>query len=661
MNDSSLLNIEKQLTPPGPKNRDRFNSSINKTCEKDRSRKSSDETLFDKLLNQINTQNQPIPNLKSENSAFKGIKEVRISEPNIKFQNNSEKIASPITFKRKSTNDNENQRIQALTRTNTSLDLKTNFSISQIQSRKFSIRTRVDKEQEEADNDKTYLFNVFESTILLTSRAIGVGFLYFPSHTDWRTFLTGIMLILLNFGQGLYSSVLILKMRCQLNDYTNFQELAYYAGGGRASIICVKLIASLILEIYCRFTGQALHEVTDSDESVNAGLVLLTSVILLYFCYNYKFDQFKLTAKMISITSFFILMFILASFKFLVQGLYNPDSTYECGKGLWKIYGKTDQILMMFPTMCFAFSFENSVMPLYSVSKIRDYNGKSSYKACLYCLLIALGYYFVLMSNSFGYGIYGETISSACEARLESVDILTIIMTGNKDDNTANALSIVLLLFILMQSILQLLYTFYESRINIHILFEELLYQDTSNFVEQTRRQPSGTSPQSNRLTTQVSGDNSKQKTLIAQTATTAFPDPTASVIGNSQKDQVRRLCFFILYSFNIFIACLPSRYLVEYISNLCGSTTIPMLVNVLPGILYFALCRQLDWKDKILSSHKYPSMIFAIFGGIQIAIFTSISFYIYVINTQLNLNLYKSTEELFFNTFGNINAPQNS
>lgn len=44
-----------------------------------------------------------------------------------------------------------------------------------------------------------------------------------------------------------------------------------------------------------------------------AGIVMATSIVLLYPCYNYKFKHFKIFSKLIAITSTLILVFLLAS------------------------------------------------------------------------------------------------------------------------------------------------------------------------------------------------------------------------------------------------------------------------------------------------------------------------------------------------------------
>jgi hypothetical protein len=212
---------------------------------------------------------------------------------------------------------------------------------------------------------------------------------------------------------------------------------------------------------------------------------------LLYSCYNYRFEHFKETARYISVTTMMILFLIMTQYRFLVTRLDCQDFKDASFR-----YERADQIILLFPAMCFAFSFECSVMPLHSVSKIRDHNGNRSYKACVYCLCIVMGYYVILMLNSFVYGLVfdptkvhnSSPAGESCHPEnLFSLSLLSILMLSNRNDAYSNSASILLLLCILVQCILQLFYTFYESRTNIHILFEELLYRDTSNYVEKTK------------------------------------------------------------------------------------------------------------------------------------------------------------------------------
>ena len=51
---------------------------------------------------------------------------------------------------------------------------------------------------------------------------------------------------------------------------------------------------------------------------------------------------------------------------------------------------------------------------------------------------------------------------------------------------------------------------------------------------------------------------------------------------------------------------------MAEYITNLSGSTTIPMLINVVPGFFFYQLCLADDNEEE---KHKYPALIFGILG----------------------------------------------
>jgi len=73
-------------------------------------------------------------------------------------------------------------------------------------------------------------FSLWDATILLTSRAIGTGFLFFPSHQLYGPFILsklisllkhiGIVLILFNFASGLYSCLVLLEIRCSLKHFS---------------------------------------------------------------------------------------------------------------------------------------------------------------------------------------------------------------------------------------------------------------------------------------------------------------------------------------------------------------------------------------------------------------------------------------------------------
>jgi len=135
--------------------------------------------------------------------------------------------------------------------------------------------------------------------------------------------------------------------------------------------------------------------------------------------------------------------------------------------------------------------------------------------------------------------------------------------------------------------VLQLLYTFYESRTNIHILFEELLYKDTSRYVDRMRRELKR-SHQEYRIGTRSSQDS---PTTHNSRKEKCFDYENINNVGSEEKMQVRQFSFFILYAFNICVACLPGESVAEYISNLAGSTTIPLLINFVPGLLYYRYC----------------------------------------------------------------------
>ena len=116
--------------------------------------------------------------------------------------------------------------------------------------------------------------SVWDSTIILTSRAIGTGFLFFPSHQEYTTFLTSNESLFLTQHNDRHPTIdlhLLIKcllFTCRLRDsvcsqrflviynaryhepYSNFQEIGYFLGGGRASIFFISSIIILTFALY---------------------------------------------------------------------------------------------------------------------------------------------------------------------------------------------------------------------------------------------------------------------------------------------------------------------------------------------------------------------------------------------------------------------------
>ena len=90
--------------------------------------------------------------------------------------------------------------------------------------------------------------------------------------------------------------------------------------------------------------------------------------------------------------------------------------------------------LLMLPKICFSFSFESAIIPIYDASAYKDCNGKKSFLACVYCLLVILFYYFLLFVNSI-----------LIDEEMKGFSFLDIVILSNKP-----ALSIVgeILIFI---------------------------------------------------------------------------------------------------------------------------------------------------------------------------------------------------------------------
>ena len=78
-----------------------------------------------------------------------------------------------------------------------------------------------------------------------------------------------------------------------------------------------------------------------------------------------------------------------------------------------------------------------------------------------------------------------------------------------------------------------------------------------------------------------------------------------------------------MLYSFNVLLACFPSPHITTYINDLQASTTIPYLIFVLPGLLYYK--QQIFYNDGTFCI-KNLALVFGIIGIFQIFIYTGLS-----------------------------------
>ncbi|TNV83189.1 hypothetical protein FGO68_gene8897 [Halteria grandinella] len=514
-------------------------------------------------------------------------------------------------------------------------------------------------------------FGIWDSTIILTSRAIGTGFLFFPSHQHWAPFIVSILLIIFNFASGFYSSIVILEIRCALKDFSTFQELAYFLGGGRASIFFIssiviltfalypayyfQLIGRLLWQVYWRIfsmnhIGKPKHY---DDFSVIRALTLLASVILIYFCYTYRFKQFKATARAIAIMSSTIFILIISFFPFIVpavkeaqdkpkQGMMPFSNTTEAKCTFMPVGIKLEQpdeyeqwrsIMLLFPAISFAFSFECSVLPVHQASRKRDPTGKRSYTACVRCLTIVFVYYSLLMVHSV---IYGEGILEPQLAnplyklctRLYNVSIIEIVQALDYNDELqangqlgTNYLAMILMICFTIQSILQLLYTFYECRTHIKILVKELLYYETSLHVEAVKKKQLHELRNSDSVTGRggVSNDDDtrdmeeyermlwmRMKEVRKESQYKHEPQYIQEA-RKAKNNDVDNFSFMCLFTFNICLATVPIEKITTYISNVCGSSTVPFLQFALPGMLYYLYLRKCGETERL---QQYNSII---------------------------------------------------
>jgi hypothetical protein len=206
-----------------------------------------------------------------------------------------------------------------------------------------------------------------------------------------------------------------------------------------------------------------------------------------------------------------IVVFILISFPFILPSIINrhPEDSERQKVNCYNLtdeagnpftYDVVMRTLLLFPSISFAFSFECSVLPIHEASKKKDPRGVRSFRACIRCLCIVLGVYLLLMVHSVIYGEFvlfkyipniSEEDNKRCEA-LYSMGLFDVVSYAGQlhnGDNRGmpNIFAILLQLCFFVQCTLQLLYTFYECQNHIKILTREILYKETSRYVEQVK------------------------------------------------------------------------------------------------------------------------------------------------------------------------------
>lgn len=232
-----------------------------------------------------------------------------------------------------------------------------------------------------------------------------------------------------------------------------------------------------------------------------------------------------------------------------------------------------------------------------------------------------------------------------------------------------NIFAILLQLCFFVQCTLQLLYTFYECQNHIKILTREILYKETSRYVEQVKIsekrglvstpvkipnkrnlnyktlktisiQPVSKDSEGDMIQDFVLRDMSRRRSTTVKLS--AIEILIRKDMQDGERDRQRNtnnFSFFVLMTFSIIVASVPYGKIPEYIANIAGSTTVPFLQFLLPGSLYFYFLRK---SGVTQADEKYNrwnflvrfifgrtfSFIFAMLGLMQIFVYTAIIIY---------------------------------
>ena len=145
-----------------------------------------------------------------------------------------------------------------------------------------------------------------------------------------------------------------------------------------------------------------------------------------------------MTGRAICISAALIMVFLLSFYTTIVTSLNCSDISKKIQ------YNRTNEILTLFPAVNFAFSFEGSVLPVMQNSRVKDYNGSRSYKACFMCLLLTTIYYTIIMGHSYIYGLFVD--KQQCNA-LYSVTIIDLVLFADSNEFVLPNIFALLLVF----------------------------------------------------------------------------------------------------------------------------------------------------------------------------------------------------------------------
>lgn len=99
----------------------------------------------------------------------------------------------------------------------------------------------------------------------------------------------------------------------------------------------------------------------------------------------------------------------------------------------------------------------------------------------------------------------------------------------------------------------------------------------------------------------------------------------------DSMRFETRKLVAAVFFSMNLIFAVVFLNS-TGIIVDLLGSTSIPFLIYVLPGLLYYHhSSHYVEGRD----FNRYPSLIFSIFGFLLIALYSSITIFFSTSNTS--------------------------
>eukprot|EP00347_Sterkiella_histriomuscorum_P015196 403357950 len=395
-----------------------------------------------------------------------------------------------------------------------------------------------------------------------------------------------IIYLFLNFFSGVYSCYLILKLRCNYPTVNSLQEIAYCITDKRYWVI---FVSSIQFITYCLFPATHLIQVIYQS----------------------------------------------------IEGHQQIDTKLSDFESIFD-YGNRNQALLLLPIIAYSFQFELSLIPVQCYFEVKDHTGIKGFKASYYSLSIAGVYYIIIVL----FCVFMNKMNTDLNCQDGS-----FFMMINRQFN--QYLSVISIIIIILISMIQGLLTLHIANEQLCILYDEIVRESLTKNVKKLlsdRTQASKEIDFNNVEFTAESFD--PNQALLHQAQSPIFVqrqkafsqdyicDQSYTYLHTKSKlywmaymgmSNTPRIYLSLgLFLFNTLIVC--SGLNITLIVHLLGSTTIPLMIYVIPGYLFYEYQKQ-NGKYIMSSSGKVDrqgklAIAFAMLGIVLISLYVTSELY---------------------------------